>query len=151
MFCLGDVKALIAQCKQCIASIQSTDQIIPRQEIIEHCTAFLLNMCEWDYLASLEKRSSYCEFASAISLVCQDIAKFKGLRKFPKEPWDMGKINEIYLSFIIDYYLLYTFIIDFTCVSQFLLHSARIAITHRNGAAVAILVEVQREIRFPVL
>lgn len=48
-------------------------------------------MSEWDYLTSLEKRYSHCEFASAISLVCQDI--IKGSRKFRKEVWDLGEFT----------------------------------------------------------
>lgn len=93
------MKALVEKSKQCIASIQSTDQIIPRQEVIEYCTAFLLNMSEWDYLTSLDKRWSHCEFSIAISLVCQDIVKFKGSRKFPREAWDIGKIQVINSGF----------------------------------------------------
>ncbi|XP_076174566.1 integrator complex subunit 8 isoform X1 [Ptiloglossa arizonensis] len=84
-----DTQSLVAKCKQCLGTLQATDKIIPRQEIIEYCTVFLLNMAEWDYLTSLEKRWSYTEFAAAISNVCQDIVKYKGGRKFPREAWDM--------------------------------------------------------------
>lgn len=81
---------MIARCKQCLGALQATDQVIPRQEIIEYCTVFLLNMAEWDYLTNLEKRWSYTEFAAAISNVCQDVVKYKGTRKFPREAWDMS-------------------------------------------------------------
>nr|XP_031845085.1 integrator complex subunit 8 [Nomia melanderi] len=84
-----DMQSLVARCKQCLGALQATDQVIPRQEIIEYCTVFLLNMAEWDYLTSLEKRWSYTEFAAAISSVCQDIMKYKSGRKFPREAWDM--------------------------------------------------------------
>ncbi|XP_034174440.2 integrator complex subunit 8 [Osmia lignaria lignaria] len=84
-----DTQSLVTRCKQCLGALQATDQVIPRQEIIEYCTVFLLNMAEWDYLTSLEKRWSYSEFAAAISSVCQDIIKYKGNRKFPREAWDM--------------------------------------------------------------
>ncbi|KAG7213745.1 hypothetical protein KM043_002973 [Ampulex compressa] len=84
-----DMQGLVGRCKQCLGALQATDQVIPRQEIIEYCTVFLLNMAEWDYLTSLEKRWSYSEFAAAISNVCQDIVKYKGTRKFPREAWDM--------------------------------------------------------------
>ncbi|XP_046812831.1 integrator complex subunit 8 isoform X2 [Vespa crabro] len=84
-----NISNLVARSKQCLGSLQATDQVIPRQEIIEYCTVFLLNMAEWDYLTSLEKRWSYTEFAAAISSVCQDIVKYKGTRKFPREAWDM--------------------------------------------------------------
>ncbi|XP_029033449.1 integrator complex subunit 8 isoform X4 [Osmia bicornis bicornis] len=84
-----DTQSLVTRCKQCLGALQATDQVIPRQEIIEYCTVFLLNMAEWDYLTSLEKRWSYSEFAAAISSVCQDIVKYKGNRKFPREAWDM--------------------------------------------------------------
>ncbi|XP_066594619.1 integrator complex subunit 8 [Prorops nasuta] len=84
-----DVQNLVTRCKQCLGALQATDQVIPRQEIIEYCTVFLLNMAEWDYLINLEKRWSYSEFAAAISSVCQDIVKYKGARKFSREAWDM--------------------------------------------------------------
>ena len=84
-----DTQSLVTRSKQCLGALQATDQVIPRQEIIEYCTVFLLNMAEWDYLTSLEKRWSYTEFAAAISSVCQDIVKYKGGRKFPREAWDM--------------------------------------------------------------
>ncbi|XP_076239137.1 integrator complex subunit 8 [Calliopsis andreniformis] len=84
-----DTQNLVTRSKQCLGALQATDQVIPRQEIIEYCTVFLLNMTEWDYLTSLEKRWSYTEFAAAISSVCQDIVKYKGGRKFPREAWDM--------------------------------------------------------------
>ncbi|XP_014469482.1 PREDICTED: integrator complex subunit 8 isoform X2 [Dinoponera quadriceps] len=86
---VSDMQNIVARCKQCLGALQATDQVIPRQEIIEYCTVFLLNMAEWDYLTNLEKRWSYTEFAAAISSVCQDIVKYKGTRKFPREAWDM--------------------------------------------------------------
>ncbi|XP_031784985.1 integrator complex subunit 8 isoform X1 [Nasonia vitripennis] len=75
---------LTDECKQCLAALQSTDQVIPRQEIIEYCTVFLLNMAEWDYLTNLEKQWSCFEFAAALS----NVAKHKG-QKFPKDAWEM--------------------------------------------------------------
>lgn len=110
-FILGNIPNLVARSKQCLGALQATDQVIPRQEIIEYCTVFLLNMAEWDYLTSLEKRWSYTEFAAAISSVCQDIVKYKGTRKFPREAWDMSKY------FIVNQFkLLY-----FTCFCFFFL------------------------------
>ncbi|XP_057327093.1 integrator complex subunit 8 [Microplitis mediator] len=84
-----NLSELVDKCKQCLANLQATDQAIPRQEIIEYCVVFLLNMAEWDYLCGLEKRWSHCEFAAAISSVCQEVVKLKGTRKFPREAWDM--------------------------------------------------------------
>lgn len=86
------MQSLVERTKLCLAALQSTDQVIPRQEIIEFCTVFLLNMAEWDYLTTLEKRWSYSEFAAAISTVCQDVTKYKGGRKLPREAWDMSKL-----------------------------------------------------------
>ncbi|XP_011879399.1 PREDICTED: integrator complex subunit 8 [Vollenhovia emeryi] len=84
-----DVQSMVVRSKQCLGVLQASDQLIPRQEIIEYCTVFLLNMAEWDYLTSLEKRWNCTEFAAAISSVCQDIVKYKGTRKFPRDAWDM--------------------------------------------------------------
>lgn len=86
----GDIQSMIARSKQCLDALQASDQLIPRQEVIEYCTVFLLNMAEWDYLTNLEKRWNYTEFAATISSVCQDIVKYKGTRKFPREAWDLG-------------------------------------------------------------
>lgn len=84
-----DMQNMVARSKQCLGALEASDQLIPRQEIIEYCTVFLLNMAEWDHLTSLEKRWSYTEFAAAISGVCQDIVKYKGTRKFSRDAWDM--------------------------------------------------------------
>lgn len=84
-----DTLSISERCKKCLDSLQTTDQPIPRQEIIQYCTSFLLNMCEWDYLVGLEKRWSHYEFSAGISAVCQDIVKHKGARKFSRETWDM--------------------------------------------------------------
>ncbi|XP_070151537.1 integrator complex subunit 8 [Polyergus mexicanus] len=84
-----DMQSMVARSKLCLGALEASDQLIPRQEIIEYCTVFLLNMAEWDYLTSLEKRWSYTEFAAAISGVCQDIVKYKGTRKFSRDAWDM--------------------------------------------------------------
>lgn len=81
---------MIVRSKQCLSALQASDQLIPRQEVIEYCTVFLLNMAEWDYFTNLEKRWNYTEFAAAISSVCQDIVKYKGTRKFPRDAWDMS-------------------------------------------------------------
>lgn len=85
------MQSMVARSKQCLGALEASDQLIPRQEIIEYCTVFLLNMAEWDHLTSLEKRWSYTEFAAAISGVCQDIVKYKGTRKFSRDAWDMSK------------------------------------------------------------
>lgn len=84
------MQSMVARSKQCLGALEASDQLIPRQEIIEYCTVFLLNMAEWDYLTGLEKRWSYTEFAAAISGVCQDIVKYKGTRKFSRDAWDMS-------------------------------------------------------------
>ena len=82
---------MVEKCKQCLAALNSTDQVIPRQEIIEYCTVFLLNMSEWEYLINAEKRWSYSEFAAAVSNVCQDTTH-KGFRKmFLRKAWNLGK------------------------------------------------------------
>lgn len=84
-----DMQSMVARSKQCLGALEASDQLIPRQEIIEYCVVFLLNIAEWDYLTSFEKRWSYTEFAAAISGVCQDIVKYKGTRKFSRDAWDM--------------------------------------------------------------
>lgn len=89
---LGDPQYITVECQKCLATLQSSDQVLPRQEIVEHCTIFLLNMAEWDFLTSLEKQWSCFEFAAALSNVAKKTYNIKDKNKdmkFPKEAWEM--------------------------------------------------------------
>lgn len=85
---LGDPRNISLECQKCLATLQSSDQVLPRQEIVEYCTVFLLNMAEWDFLTSLEKQWSCFEFAAALSNVAKKTSNVKDM-KFPKEAWEM--------------------------------------------------------------
>ncbi|PSN35787.1 hypothetical protein C0J52_09481 [Blattella germanica] len=80
---------LVVDCKQCLSTIQTGDNVIPRLEVMEHCAVCLLNLGEWEYLTSLEKRWNYFEIAAAIAYACLDIAKYKGNKKVSRDAWDI--------------------------------------------------------------
>lgn len=85
-FHTDDRQDLTSRATKCLSACQHTDQVIPRQEIIEHCAVYLLNVGEWDLLSSLEKQPvGGFEFIAALS----DAANYKGNSKFPKEAWEI--------------------------------------------------------------
>ncbi|XP_021913998.1 integrator complex subunit 8 isoform X2 [Zootermopsis nevadensis] len=84
-----NTSTLVSDCKQCLAALQSGDNVIPRLEVMEHCAICLLNLGEWEYLIGLEKRWNYFEIAAAIACACLDIAKYKGNKKVSRDAWDI--------------------------------------------------------------
>lgn len=83
---------LASQCKACLSSLQSGEQMIPRSEVLEHCALALLNLGEWEYLSTLDRRSLFFELPGAFSYACLDIAKHKGSKKISRrEAWDLSK------------------------------------------------------------
>ncbi|KAF4526173.1 hypothetical protein B566_EDAN008210 [Ephemera danica] len=66
------------------------DSVIPRLEVLEHCALALLNLGDWEYLVSLDRRWSYFELPVAIAHACQDIAKYKGTKKVSRrDAWEL--------------------------------------------------------------
>ncbi|GLH06860.1 Integrator complex subunit 8 [Gryllus bimaculatus] len=84
-----NTEQLIAGCKQCLSTLKSGDNVIPRLEILEQCALCLLNLGQWEYLSLLEKRWNYFELATALASACFDVARFKGNKKVCKDAWDI--------------------------------------------------------------
>lgn len=82
---------LTSACKSCLGTLQTGDSVFPRVEIQEQCAICLLNLGQWDYLMSLDKRGSHFELPEAFAAACHDILKFKGTKKVCKDAWEIGK------------------------------------------------------------
>lgn len=84
-----DLQSLGNRCKQCLSSLQSGDNIIPRIEIIDHCTIMLLNLSEWQALSFLDKRLPQLELPLAFATTFLDMEKMKGTKKACRDAWDI--------------------------------------------------------------
>ncbi|XP_077983182.1 integrator complex subunit 8-like [Glandiceps talaboti] len=66
----------------------SSNDIHPRDEIVEQCIAFLLNTRSWNVLLDLKNRSPYTECGKLIANVCKDLPEIKVSRKAARDVWD---------------------------------------------------------------
>lgn len=74
-----------------MSAVQEGDSVIPRSEILDQCAICLLNLGQWDYLCSLDKRVNYYELTAACAHACQDLIKFNASKKLCKDAWELGK------------------------------------------------------------
>lgn len=85
-----DPQQIIRNCKLCIAALTGNETIIPRIEVLEYCSAMLLNLGEWSSVILPEKRFSGLELFSAFANAVVDIDKSKGTKgKINKDAWDL--------------------------------------------------------------
>uniref|UniRef100_A0A1A9ZGI3 INTS8 TPR repeats domain-containing protein n=1 Tax=Glossina pallidipes TaxID=7398 RepID=A0A1A9ZGI3_GLOPL len=84
-----DLQSLGNRCKQCLNSLQSNDNIIPRIEIIENCAVMLLNLNEWNSLMFLDKRLPQLELPITFAATFLDMEKMKGSKKICRDAWDL--------------------------------------------------------------
>ncbi|XP_055382433.1 integrator complex subunit 8 isoform X2 [Condylostylus longicornis] len=80
---------LINKCKQCLNTLQGNENIIPRIEIIEHCTILLLNCNEWNAIMFLEKKLPCVELHVAFASTFLELEKLKGSKKICRDAWDI--------------------------------------------------------------
>lgn len=78
--------------KSCKACLESNESVLPRSEVTEQCVLCLLNLRYWDFFTTSDKHFSYFEFATAIAVACQELTKYNGTKKLPKDLWDLGKL-----------------------------------------------------------
>ncbi|KAF5274403.1 hypothetical protein FQA39_LY07283 [Lamprigera yunnana] len=81
-----DKKELANECEACL---QTAESVLPRAEIMEHCALCLLNLGHFEFLSVFEKRWNYFEITATIAAACQDLIKYKGSKKLPRELWDL--------------------------------------------------------------
>ncbi|XP_054738863.1 integrator complex subunit 8 [Anastrepha obliqua] len=84
-----DLQSLGNRCKQCLASLQTNDNIIPRIEIIESCAIMLLNLGDWNALMFLDKRLPQLELPIAFAATVLDMEKMKGSKKICRDAFDL--------------------------------------------------------------
>lgn len=84
-----NTEALSSGCKQCLSTLKAGDNVIPRLEVLEQCALCLLNLGQWEFLSSLEKRWNYFELTAALANACLDVTRFKGNKKVCKDAWDI--------------------------------------------------------------
>ncbi|XP_075164917.1 integrator complex subunit 8 [Haematobia irritans] len=84
-----DLQSLGNRCKQCLASLQTNDNIIPRIEIIESCATMLLNLNDWNAVIMLDKRLPQLELVIAFAATFVDMEKMKGPKKICRDVWDL--------------------------------------------------------------
>lgn len=80
----GDNSELITKCKLCLATVNSSDNFVPRPKILESCAAMLLNLNEWSSVVPLEaikNRFPPIDLITAFASVGLDKEKFKGVSK----------------------------------------------------------------------
>ncbi|XP_073844626.1 integrator complex subunit 8 [Musca autumnalis] len=84
-----DLQSLGNRCKQCLSSLQTNDNIIPRIEIIESCAIMLLNLNDWNAVIMLDKRLPQLELAISFANTFLDMEKMKGPKKICRDAWDL--------------------------------------------------------------
>ncbi|KAM7342295.1 integrator complex subunit 8 [Cochliomyia hominivorax] len=84
-----DLQSLGNRCKQCLQSLQTNDNIIPRIEIIESCALMLLNLNDWNAIVVLDKRLPQLELPIAFAATFLDMEKMKGPKKICRDAWDL--------------------------------------------------------------
>ncbi|XP_067628061.1 integrator complex subunit 8 isoform X2 [Eurosta solidaginis] len=84
-----DLQSLGNRCKQCLGSLQTNDNIIPRIEIIESCAIMLLNLGDWNALMFLDKRLPQLELPIAFAATVLDMEKMKGSKKVCRDAFDL--------------------------------------------------------------
>ncbi|CAD7012092.1 unnamed protein product [Ceratitis capitata] len=84
-----DLQSLANRCKLCLVSLQSTDNIIPRIEIVESCALMLLNLGDWSSIMFLDKRVPQLELPIAFAATVLDMEKMKGSKKVCRDAFDL--------------------------------------------------------------
>ncbi|KAK6184710.1 hypothetical protein SNE40_007123 [Patella caerulea] len=75
--------------KTCLTSVRLAQDIQPSSEVLEHCTGFLLNIRDWDYLTSMENtRNGYIELSRLLSCTCKELQNIKTARITARELWE---------------------------------------------------------------
>ena len=83
-----DNQIMINKCKQCLASMQCGDNILPRLEILDYCAAMLLNLNEINSLMQPDKRFPSFELYSAFANAIFESENFK-TKKICRDAWDL--------------------------------------------------------------
>lgn len=86
---VGDVAAIIGKCKQCLLSMHSSDGIVPRPQVVEHCALMLLNVNEMSPEMITDKRNSTLQLVIEFSEVLMDFESYRTGKKPPASVWEL--------------------------------------------------------------
>ncbi|XP_041376535.1 integrator complex subunit 8-like [Gigantopelta aegis] len=80
---------LVKKTKTCLTTIRLGQDIQPSDEVLEQCTAFLLNIRDWDYLTNLENSANgYIEVSRLMACACRELPMSKTARKLARDFWE---------------------------------------------------------------
>lgn len=80
---------IVQRCKQCLAAVQnSTDNVVPRMEILDQCATMLLNLNEWPALQSSDKRCPSVELCAAFAGAAIEAESMRQ-KKNCRDLWDL--------------------------------------------------------------
>lgn len=68
------------------------ESVLPRSEIIEQCIMCLINLNHWDFVTNPDKLWNNFEIAIALAAACQELIKYKCVKKSIKDLWDLSKL-----------------------------------------------------------
>ncbi|XP_048254993.1 integrator complex subunit 8-like isoform X2 [Haliotis rufescens] len=80
---------LVKKTKTCLTTIRLGQEIQPSEEVLEECTAFLVNIKDWDYLCNLENTANgYIELSRLLACCCKELPVIRTARKPARDLWD---------------------------------------------------------------
>ncbi|KAK7115409.1 integrator complex subunit 8-like [Littorina saxatilis] len=85
----SSIQDLVKKTKTCLTSVRLGQDIQPSSEVLEQCTAFLLNIRDWEYLSNMENSAnSYIEMSRLLACACKELPLMKNTRKPARELWE---------------------------------------------------------------
>lgn len=84
----------------CESCLKTNETVLPRSEIIEYCIICLINLNHWELVTNPDKLWNNFEIAIALAAACQELMKFKCIKKLLKDLWDL---STFYLNLIVIY------------------------------------------------
>ncbi|KAK3086111.1 hypothetical protein FSP39_013715 [Pinctada imbricata] len=80
---------LVKKTKTCITSVRLDQDIQPTMSILEHCSAFLINIKDWTYLSNMENAGSgHIELCRLMANLCKELPSLKTSRKPARDLWE---------------------------------------------------------------
>ena len=91
-----DYRELTPRAKACLSALKTGSDVIPRSELVEHCTLYLLNVCQWDHLidhlSEQERRGwTQMDLAALLAAVCRELVNKGNDRQMSRNLWNAGE------------------------------------------------------------
>lgn len=85
----SSLQDLIKKVKTCITAVRLGQDIQPSPDVLEHCSAFLLNVRDWTYLMNMENTNSgHIEACRLVSCLLSELPSIKNARKPARDLWE---------------------------------------------------------------